>query len=124
MAITRIITDMTSPGIGRAIERLSFMAEFSTHFSVSLAGDVFLQACSVSSTPSANDLKPLISQPSLIAAMIKNREIVLKSQVRNDEPVAEVYVWQHQPYIPDPPAPVPQLEAWLLEELNSFEFSK
>ena len=50
-AITPIITNMTSLGIGQAIERLAFMAELPTHFSVSLAGDVFLQACSISSTP-------------------------------------------------------------------------
>ena len=140
MAITRIITNMTSAGIGQAIERLAFMAEFSTHFSVSLAGDIFLQACSISSTPSANDLKPLMAQPRLMAAMIKNREGMLRGQLEQElrvqtrsphhsswcSPPRAPTRLPRSPRSPPPrsPSPVPRLEAWILEELNSFGFSK
>ena len=123
MAITRIITNMTSLGIGQAIERLAFMAEFSTHFSVSLAGDVFLHACPLSSTPSGNDLKPLMARPGLIAAMIKNRESMLRSQLETElRPISPQGLSWDPPVSPRPPGP--QLEAWLLEELDSFGFSR
>ena len=124
MAITRIITNMTSLGIGQAIERLAFMAEFSTNFSVSLAGAVFLQACSISSTPSANDLKPLLGQPTLIAGMIENRERMLRSEMeaklrpRESRPVME---WGSPLRSA---SPIPQLEAGLLGELRSLGFSQ
>lgn len=117
VAITRVITNLHSPGIGQAIGRLAFMAEFPAHFSVSLAGDVFLQACSMSSTPSADDLKPLMAHPALVAAMIKERESTLRNQLQTHQPS---YGWStvHESV----PAPASQMEAWLQEELRSFGF--
>ena len=103
MAITGVITNMISPAIEirQEIERLAFMTEFPTYFSVSVAGDTFDRACSSWSSPSANDLKPLLVHPGLIAAMMRNRESRIGGQSKP-----------------------PQLAGWLLEEINSFGFSR
>lgn len=135
MAITRVITHFPSPGIDQAIGRLAFMAEFPAKFSVSLAGDVFLQACSLSSTPSANDLKPLMTHPALVAAMIKNRESKLRNQLQQSSRAVETLQQENWGYYavpetvprspsPSPPmVPEPRTEGWLQEELVSLGFS-
>ncbi len=130
MAITRVVTHLPSPGMDQAIRRLGFMAEFPAHFSVSVAGDVFLQACSLSSTPSANDLKSLMAHPALVAAIIKKREIELRNQLQ--QPQQEVIkswsypgnsgVTTHTRELLPPPSP--RMEGWLQEELKSFGFSE
>jgi hypothetical protein len=136
VAITRVITHMSSPGIGQAAGRLAFMAEFPAHFSLSLAGDVFLQACPLSSTPSADDLKPLMAYPVLVAAMIKYRERTLRNQLQPPVQLPVVVSSAPRPYwtndesppprtpIPLPSAPASRIEGWLQEELRSLGFSE
>jgi hypothetical protein len=134
MAITQVIANMSSHGIGPAIARLAFMAGFPAHFSVKLVGEVFIQACLLSATPSADDLKPLLAHPALVAAMIRTRESTLKDQFDESmglpppsrvRAMPVVYSPPSRPatLIPAPP-PVPQMGAWLLKELESLGFSE
>jgi len=123
-AIIQLISNLSAPEIGEAIERLAFMAGFPTSFSVRLAGDAFLQTCSISTVPSANDLKPLMAHPAIVAAMIKNRENMLRSQLVS-ELRPRVPEWLSPGMTPPAaPTPVPRVEGWLIKELTSFGFSE
>jgi len=119
IAITRVITHLPSPGIGQAIGRLAFMAEFPSHFSLSLAGDVFLQVCSLSSTPTVDDMKPLMAYPVLVTAMIKSREGTLRSQLRPRSLMRRCGV----PACAKAPPP-PRMGGWIQKELRSFGFTE
>ena len=117
IAIPRVISKLPSPGIGQAVWRLAFMAEFPAYFSVSLAGGVLLQSCSLSSTPSSDDLKPLMGYPALIAAIIRKRETMLKIQMQPQK-----YQPQQSWNWDEPRAPTPGIEGWLQEVLESLGF--
>lgn len=110
IAITRVIEKLPSPETSQAIRLLALMVEFPAHFSVSLAGVMLHQVCSPSSTPSADDLKPLMVYPALATAIIINRDSMLKTYLRPD--------------FYKPPVPAPGTKEWSQKELKSFGFSE
>ena len=117
IAIPRVISKLPSPEVGQAVWRLAFMAEFPAYFSVSLAGGVLLQSCSLSSTPSSDDLKPLMGYPALIAAIIRKREAMLKKQMQSQKHQYQQYWDGDEPYVP-----ASGIEGWLQVVLESLGF--
>lgn len=78
-AIVRVIIALPSDsGIGKAIARLAFIAEFSGHFYKDFFKEVFLQTCSTVHRPSGPDLKPLMAFPNLVALMMQYREGIIQ----------------------------------------------
>jgi hypothetical protein len=75
VAIVKVIRSISpGPGIGKAIGRLAFIAEFPGNFSSSVAGKIFTKACSMDFHPTADDLKPLMAHPALVALMMQYQE--------------------------------------------------
>ncbi len=63
-----------SSGLGTAISRLAFVAEFPSHFTKEVAIRAFTQASSINRRPTANDLGPLVPYLAFLALMMKYRE--------------------------------------------------
>ena len=95
-AIVRVITSLPSDsGIGKAIARLAFTAEFSGHFYKPFFKEVFVQACSTVHRPSGLDLTPLMVFPNLVALMMEYREGIIQSKwnERTPSPASPVRMW-------------------------------
>ena len=58
----------------KPIARFAFMAEFPDNFSRSFPIQLFLQVCSIEYHPTADDLRPLMAHPALVALVMQCRE--------------------------------------------------
>jgi len=78
-AILRVINSLESYwGIGNAIAKLAFIAEFPGYFAKGVFKEVFVQACSTDHRPSGPELMPLMAYPNLVALMMQYREGVIQ----------------------------------------------
>ena len=76
VAIARAIEFISPPplGIGKAIGRLAFIAEFPGHISKGTTIQVFNEAGLIYFKPTAGDLKPLMAFPTVVALLMQYRE--------------------------------------------------
>ena len=58
----------------KAIAPLAFMAEFPDNFPGPLPIQLFRQVCSIEYHPTADDLRPLMAHPALVALVMQCRE--------------------------------------------------
>jgi hypothetical protein len=114
---------LPGPRIGKAIARLAFIAEFPDKFSSSIADQVFTEACSVEFHPTADDLKPLMARPDLVALMMQYREglsnpdkaIWKESKSESNPPSASMSIWPRLSRLPE--------QRWVNEQLGSLGFT-
>jgi hypothetical protein len=108
-------------GIGKAIARLAFIADFPGNFSSSVAEQIFTKACSMGFHPTADDLKPLMAHPALVALMMQYRE-----GLSNPDQA----IWKRSKPGPNPPSMAPwqwlhmrQEQRWAIEQFKSLGFT-
>ena len=58
----------------KPIARLAFRAEFPDNFSRGIPIQLFLEVCSIEYHPTADDLRPLMAHPALVALVMQCRE--------------------------------------------------
>src|SRR5260370_16762930 len=119
-AIVHVIKTLSSgQGIGKAIARLAFTAEFPSHFTFAFARHLFTEAYSLDYHPTANDLAPLIIHPAFVALMMQYRE-GLGNPDNAIWGMPEMPI-QSVPWIVQPQRPERQ---WLDKELQSLGFKR
>ena len=59
---------------GKTVELLAFIAEFPDYIPGCLPIQLFLQICSIAYHPTADDLRPLMAHPALVALVMQCRE--------------------------------------------------
>lgn len=75
VAITNVIQRMhAGRGITKAIALLALVAEFPDSLPGNFAIQMFINACSITQHPTADDLKPLFAFPGFLAIMMQYRE--------------------------------------------------
>ena len=94
----------SSLGIGTAILRLAFVAEFQNHFFQDVAIEVFTEASSIVYQPTADHIARLMPYPDFVALMMEYRE-----GLRNPETAP----WRKQ-WISE--------DNWLVEQFRRFGF--
>lgn len=109
-AIVEAIIKAIRFGIGgseaKRIEQLAFMGDFPDHVPGYVAVYLFLEVCSIEYHPTADELRPLMAHPALVALVMQCREGL------SDQSLA---IWNNR-------ESSWSMETWLKEQLESLGF--
>ena len=107
-----LISLQPQQGLGTAILRLAFVAEFPSHFSRDVAIQMFTDASSISHHPTVDHLKPLLPHPAFVVLMMQYREGL-------SNPDTSIWKRQWPSYVP-----AYAERKWLNQEFGRLGFPK